>query len=75
MRVYYGLFFLNSLRALKLVEFICVVVLNFFMLCNFQPSTFYCKAAPHTNLILYSIYPRSFPPMPHPWCLILSTDL
>jgi hypothetical protein len=34
MRVYLGLFFLNFLIGLKLVEFICVVVLNFFMLCE-----------------------------------------
>jgi hypothetical protein len=29
MRVYLGSFFLDSLIGLKLVEFICVVVLNF----------------------------------------------
>jgi hypothetical protein len=34
MRVYLCLFFLNSLIGLKLVQFICVVVLNFFMLCE-----------------------------------------
>ena len=34
MRVYLGSFFLNSLIGLNLVEFICVVVLNFFMLCE-----------------------------------------
>ena len=34
MGVYSGLFFLNSLIGLKLVEFICVVVLNLFMLCE-----------------------------------------
>jgi hypothetical protein len=34
MRVYLGSFFLNSLIGLKLVVFICVVVLNFFMLCE-----------------------------------------
>jgi hypothetical protein len=34
MRVYLRLFFLNSLIGLKLVQFICVVVLNFFMLCE-----------------------------------------
>jgi hypothetical protein len=34
MRVYLGLFFLNSLIGLKLVEFILVVVLNFFILCE-----------------------------------------
>jgi hypothetical protein len=34
MRVYLGLFFLNSLIGLKLVESILVVVLNFFMLCE-----------------------------------------
>jgi hypothetical protein len=36
MRVYLGLFwvFLNSLIGLKLVEFIRVLVINFFMLCE-----------------------------------------
>jgi hypothetical protein len=34
MRVYLGLFFLNSLIGLKLVEFFCVMLLNFFMLCE-----------------------------------------
>jgi len=34
-----------------------------------------CKASPHTNPILYSISPCSFPPMPRPWCLILSNNL
>jgi hypothetical protein len=34
MRVYLDLFFLNFLIRLKLVEFIYVVVLNFFMLCE-----------------------------------------
>jgi hypothetical protein len=29
-----GLFFLNFLIGLNLVEFICVVVFNFFMLCE-----------------------------------------
>jgi hypothetical protein len=39
------------------------------------PAEYFLLSAPHTNLILYSIYPRFFPLMPHPWCLIRSTDL
>jgi hypothetical protein len=41
-------------------------MVEIYWLKEFEPSTFYCKSAPHTNLILYSIYPHSFPPMPHP---------
>jgi hypothetical protein len=50
-------------------------MVEIYWLKEFPTEYCYCKAAPHTNLILYSIYPRSFPPMPRPWCLILSTDL
>jgi hypothetical protein len=50
-------------------------MVEIYWLKEFPTEYCYCKASPHTNLILYSIYPCSFPPMPCPRCLILSTDL